>query len=578
MQASCLGIGVTGHRPDRLADSEPADLKRRIEALIASVASAAGRARPCRVVSSLADGADALVADAALAAGWPLDAVLPFAREDYAADFGGKAARMFEQLGRARSIFELPGSRHEVGGPGAAYERAGRIMLAQSDVLIAIWDGEPPLGRGGTAQIVAEAVAHGIPVVRVDPVTGSTPVLLWAGLDRHEWGPDTVDTVARGGLDRLPELFDHLTPLPLPSLDTVPETPHLRPLAAAYPLLLAVFGVRRLERSDWRPARAAEASTQMLTTCLDHHARDDLDDRLRTCLAPGFTRADTAAAAAGQTFRSAYVGNFTLAAFAVLLSLFSLMLPSAAKPALLVGEFVAIAVILLVTRKGGRADWHRRWLDNRRLAERLRCLSVSAQLGDLTLRAPGDDVASRSTHAARAVGRAIGLPSARMDAAYLHGARAALIRLLAGQIDYLSLDASRMHKLEHRLHRLGTLLFMLTATVCLVLLLLKASGSTLGLAIDAPAALVGWLGIAGAALPTVGAAIYGIRMQGDFAGVAVRNAILAEQLKRLHLMASEEAPHFDTLWRLTRRTSALLTQDVTSWFQAHSARPLRLPG
>ena len=36
--------------------------------------------------------------------------------------------------------------------------------------------------------------------------------------------------------------------------------------------------------------------------------------------------------------------------------------------------------------------------------------------------------------------------------------------------------------------------------------------------------------IISAALPAIGAAIYGIRMQGDFAGIAERNHALAEQL------------------------------------------------
>ena len=41
-------------------------------------------------------------------------------------------------------------------------------MLAQSDVLIAIWDGEDAKGKGGTGQIVKEALINEIPVVWIN--------------------------------------------------------------------------------------------------------------------------------------------------------------------------------------------------------------------------------------------------------------------------------------------------------------------------------------------------------------------------------------------------------------------------
>jgi alpha-D-ribose 1-methylphosphonate 5-triphosphate synthase subunit PhnL len=46
----------------------------------------------------------------------------------------------------------------------AAYEHAGRMMLAKSDVLLALWDGQPSGGQGGTAQMVTEARELAIPV------------------------------------------------------------------------------------------------------------------------------------------------------------------------------------------------------------------------------------------------------------------------------------------------------------------------------------------------------------------------------------------------------------------------------
>ena len=92
------------------------------------------------------------------------------------------------------------------------------------------------------------------------------------------------------------------------------------------------------------------------------------------------------------------------------------------KPLLALGEFGAIAAILTITRAGGRSGWHTRWLRSRRLAERLRCLDLSARLGDLMLR-EGGTVAGEE----RIVGRALGLPDAVADGPYLAGVHARLL-------------------------------------------------------------------------------------------------------------------------------------------------------
>ena len=76
---------------------------------------------------------------------------------------GAESRREFDLLlGRASAVVELDGAREPPGREGEWYEAAGRLMLGHSDVLIAIWDGQPAAGRGGTAEIVAEAVELGV--------------------------------------------------------------------------------------------------------------------------------------------------------------------------------------------------------------------------------------------------------------------------------------------------------------------------------------------------------------------------------------------------------------------------------
>jgi len=562
-----LRIGVTGHRLDRLGGHIAEQLAQAVEQVFSALESAANAGDPAQLclITCLADGADSLAADCAVARGWAMNAVLPFAEQ-------GARDGFYQRLTASNAAMELPGSRADSHSESVAYERAGRVLLAGCDILIAVWDGGPVRGRGGAAQIIAEAVHQGIPVVHIDPASNHAPILLWDGLEALTLGQDTVDTVAQGGLDDVPELVRHLieNPEDMPS-DAAAGVAPRRSLAIAYPLLLMVMGVRRMRRSDFgRGNDMARAEDEIAGLCSGGAVQQE---RLKARLARPYAHADAAATRNAQLFRNGYVANFTGAALAVLLSLLGLALPPAAKPVLITLELVIIGSILIRTMRGNRAGWHRRWLDNRALAERLRCLAVSAGLGDLNLRGGHDWVASHC----RATARAIGLPNGVVDDACLAGVKAALTRLIDGQITYLSAEASQMHRLEHRLHRLGTWLFAATALACIGLLLFKALGTMLPGhdALAHPATIAAT--IIGAALPAFGAAIYGIRMQGDFAGTAERAGELADRL-RIVSRAIDQAAGFDALHRACRSATSLLTADVASWLHSTKARPLALPG
>ncbi|WP_167071274.1 hypothetical protein [Sphingomonas vulcanisoli] len=567
-----IAVGVTGHRAERLGTIDQSVLAAQVDGVLVAIERAAHGA--CfRLVGSLAEGADTIMADVALARGWQVDTVLPFAREIYERDFDqAEAAKLHRLLAVSTDVFELPGARDESGGSSSAYERAGRIVLAQSDLLLAIWDGEPVRGRGGTAQIIEEAIATSIPVLVLDPESPRPPQLLWRGLNAHELGPESVETVARGTVQDLPRLFSTIM------LAEAPPPDHSRrgwleagrrAYALAYPLLLAAAGVRRPRAADFRKPKPPPRPASIADP-------GSIDARINHTLLPYFDEADCAATHAAQQFRGAFVSNFALAALAVILSLLGLLIPVHLKPLLVLGEFTAIASILTITHTASRAGWHQLWLDRRQLAEQLRCLALSARLGDLLLHGVAGESARAGTIM---IARRLGLPSARVDTAYLAATYARFIDLLDDQMAYLGREAARMHRLEHRLHRLGAVLFAVTALLCIAVLLIEGLGALLpdrmaGLAHRLPLGVT----VISAALPAIGAAIYGIRMQGDFAGVVERNEILAERLAQVRRIAIDEAASFDGLRRLVARTAELLTADVSQWLRASKARPLALPG
>ena len=150
-------IGITGHQagPGLQWDWVRAVL----DAELATVLT------PFAGISCLAAGADQEFARAVLRHGGVLHAVVP--RADYDAWFEHAADRATyrDLLAAAAWVTEL------CGGPTAedAYLCAATYVVDVAEQLVAVWDGRPSRGRGGTADIVAYARGR-IPVVAIDPI------------------------------------------------------------------------------------------------------------------------------------------------------------------------------------------------------------------------------------------------------------------------------------------------------------------------------------------------------------------------------------------------------------------------
>jgi hypothetical protein len=149
-----LRVGVSGHR--LLAD--PVAVAMAVDRVLEQLAPG----RHVVAVSSLAEGADRIVATRVLARGGRLEAVLPLPADDYTNDFvdAGSRAEFAGLLAAAERVTVVPPDPADPSRE-AAYARAGSAVLGACDVLLALWDGTPARGRGGTAEVVAEAHAAG---------------------------------------------------------------------------------------------------------------------------------------------------------------------------------------------------------------------------------------------------------------------------------------------------------------------------------------------------------------------------------------------------------------------------------
>src|SRR5579862_5078595 len=153
-------VGVTGHQ--RLDDPESwtwVDETMREQL--------AKMRQPLIGITSLALGADQLLAHLIIQLGGTLHVVLPFA--DIERSFSPEDLAVYRELvsRAAVEVLKTPGTDED------SYLAAGQRVADLSDILLAVWDGTAARGKGGTADIVAYAMSRAVPLIHINPITRS---------------------------------------------------------------------------------------------------------------------------------------------------------------------------------------------------------------------------------------------------------------------------------------------------------------------------------------------------------------------------------------------------------------------
>lgn len=624
-----LRVGVTGHRPEGMAGADLPLLGERVRAVLSHVAriareehaKAAAWYSPEKplltVVSPLAEGADRIVAEAGIELSldpgfardldFALESPLPFARAEYATDFehgddeqATRASRAeFERLlGKARSVLELDGERDH---QEDAYEAVGRTVVRHCDVLIALWDGEPARGKGGTGQIVREAVRVEVPVVWISIVPPHDRWLLAFERDMPVKGEYRELEERLRALLRLP--VDRDVPLELPSsrphkeqrtakralgeylrerqprwtlgflfgyfnklllLGWSPpacpqEVLHPEGTGAAPPAgtEATTGGARPEERRsllDWLPGRvpdfklstADEWKKSWTAAIFPQEAQARIDGQILE----HYAWADKLANYYGGKYRSSFVANYLLSGLAVAAAFAAFVLAPhdfALPFAFTLVELVFIVAILFITRWGRRAYFHERWMDYRLLAEQLRQMRFLLPLGRTTptARLPiylhGDPRNTWVSWHFRAVVRATPLIHCALVPSFLEACRRLLAEATRDQVRYHFNNEKRSEELAHRLHGGGLFLFLLTLAACVVHaahLLAEHLAGVGGEGMAHDLTLFGAM-----VLPAFGAALAGISTQAELERIAKRSrAMTAELQSRLKKLVPAAPP------------------------------------
>lgn len=236
-----LLVGVTGHR--HLEMSQRPALLERIQQVLREIHGAFPHT-PLVMVNALAEGADMLVAEAALDMGWTLFAPLPMEPKRYAQSFDcpDAAARMLELIDQGMAHVVLGTADDD---NALCFLKLETYLAQHAHVLLALWDGDAAGGKGGTASVVHTARTSEVVVqeVRLDAErqeeiqkTPSIPVL-WLPTLREGADADAGSAMAKDGVALLPPQKNREEELGKSKLQTPKRViaslmRHLRPILA----------------------------------------------------------------------------------------------------------------------------------------------------------------------------------------------------------------------------------------------------------------------------------------------------------------------------------------------------------
>jgi len=511
-------IGITGHRHLNDPDALVPAIHKALRLLRDLLPGHAGSDVALVAVSSLAEGADRLVARELLATPTSrLEVILPVARSAYTDDFqDAKSRREFQNLlARASQVRQAPGrpTRQE------AYEWAGRRVVDRCDALIAVWDGQPAGGRGGTADIVQYARDREVPLGWVH--TGGD------GLVTAELQYESEDVrAAREAMRDLKEYNEAEIPI-------------------------AQFAVQIQTQRE----RLGLETTPIPPDDALGQARENV----AAWLVPFLARADLLAVRVHRLFQNLSTAMFAMAAGAVaVVAVQTNFFPS--DYWLVSLEILLLAVLLAIPLLRNRLRLHERWTSYRFLAERLRSAYFLTLAGTGDRRHP-DQSASFSDPTVDWIERALSQIMASRPRVALTSSEVVPLRTylsdcwIGAQVRYHSNTARKSSRWERWLRRATAFLFGIT----LVSAVLHAFG--LGPRLHLAAGLV----VLSLSVPAAGAALHGISTQHEYRRHTERCKRMVIQLVQLRDQMNE-AESLAQIRHIAANVERSMREESNDWF------------
>jgi hypothetical protein len=488
------------------------------------------------VISSLAEGADRIIASEVLELpDTHMEVVLPLKPGDYSHDFDTDASKheFHELLERAgRNNVHLP--LRPLGRP-LAYAQAGRSVIERSDVLVALWDGQPGRGPGGTAWVIERARRQGLP-------------LIWICTESpHKIVEENLEKISLGELD---------------ALNRHHET-------SSWSRDCRRFYAGNLMEQYARAKLLADGTLVDITA---EEAKIDPDVIQREAselvpflgwILPPFIRCDQLAMRfQWWTFRTSEL-IYLFAALAVVVAAAN-VLWFADAPQLAIAEAVLVGCIGAVYYLGHHFRIHRRWLSYRFLAEHYRAWLFRALVGA----GYGDDSFFREHGSERWLKVAVDEVWRQRPNTPPPPANAEVLRIfltntwLEDQRSYHEIAQTR-HQTRHMIWRWSSwVMFILVSVLVVAEALLGVLGR-----LDAGSVTSKTLAFAAISLPAMAASIRGLTIQRESERNAARSGQIARRLAELEgKVMVESSDAMSSLRRFAAKAAEIMLTENRDWF------------
>ncbi len=648
-----LALGVTGHRAGHAGFAENESriaavlngLLDQLEAAVATAADPSGHMQfgPVRLHTLLADGADRMASQMALERGYELVAPLPFGRRlnrtinslttdpaearrllagEDALDpqIQAHAAAIRDLSDRAR-VFQLadadqritalflakldaPDDQAKAQLFAAECSRrvalAGRILIEQSDLLIAVWDGKSTASVGGTGHTIATALELGVPVIWIDPASPEGWQLYLAPEGLIAQSRQTDPARREGALIALAHAAlrpgTELGQSGFAALDAEKWRPRSNRLAHTYRRVEALFGgggrrygfrslTQRYESADEIAAGSAAA---FLSHAASLPGADKAHvDTLASEVLRRFAWSDGISARLSDAYRGGMTVNFILSSMAIFAGISYLPMVGIEQKWLFAGaELLLLMGVLTITAIGQRRGFHARWFATRRLAEYLRHAPLLLIIGAARPagRWPHGADSNWPEFYARQVLRGVGLPRMVIGADYLHGVLTGpLADHVRSQRDYHFGKAERLTTVHHNLDHLSERLFQFAVASVTVYLMLNGFEAAGWVSEAMVSKLSKYFTVLGVMFPTFGAGIAGVRYFGDFERFGEISKVTATKLdaisRRINLLAQAPAGalNYGEVAELVHATDDVVVAEIESWQAVFAGKHITVP-
>ena len=553
------------------------------------------------LIDSLAEGADQLVADAALLGGfrYRLRAPIPFTSDQYKSFFTFDKQDSIATFDRITCDPDHKAIVVELCGDGESdrsddYAAAADVLLDNCDLLLAVYDPSVSGGEGGTVDTVEKAVARGLNVVGINIRRPDQLIFVSDGAS------------TAGGVELTPDLLRRivasvLVPPASEGLRRFLREPLITGSGLTQTLCIVTSRIYGLFWSviPWIGSVVSAMRSPPRRNAYQRPPLPDREDQEATAIIDEVQRPyrhrrapiDALARFYMRLYRGSFVMNFVTGALAVLFGLLSYF-HHARAPFWIWAEIVALGIIF-GNFVGARIwDWHGRALDYRFIAEYLRHMTVLAPLGRAApLVRPAaqyrghDPIDTWMGWYVRALDRDLGMidvvsreiPTViRIDEAFVETMRARLCRSwLLGQIEYYRKVEQRFEGAVAAFRALMLLLFVVIAAGVIAHLMHVAI----------PVNPAAWredaiLTIIVVALPAFLGALHGIAVQGELEKIADRaehmSAYLTEVLEQMKRHATAGGSGSAELSSQAVAAARLMLGEVLDWRIIHQAHGVEL--